>query len=376
MEFAINRERLLRRFLAMAAIDSETYHERGMADYLTAELTRLGLSPVEDDTATRTGCTAGNLFARFPGDAGQGTILLSGHMDTVAPGNGKNIIVEPEGRIHSDGTTVLGSDDLAGVASILEAVETVLEHNLPHVDAELLFSTAEEAYTVGASAFDYSQLRATSAYTFDLSGPVGGAAYAAPTILSFEIAVQGKAAHAGFAPEEGASAVVAASQLIAALPWGRLDADTTANVGTVFGGVATNIVPERCVLTGEIRSLKHEKAMAALAAIEAQAAKQSEGDVSIAVTYQEGVHAYQTDRDSACVRRFVQAAESSGLTPELSITLGGSDNNVFCQQGMEGLVVACAMNQVHTTEEYTTLDELERSARLALHLLIDGAKPA
>ena len=182
-------------------------------------------------------------------------------MDTVEPSRGKKAVFHPDGTVTSDGTTVLGADDLAGVTAIYEAVRYLKEQNLPHRTIEILITTGEELYCKGANAFGYSKVQSKEAYALDLSGKIGAAAYAAPTLISFEARVQGKAAHAGFYPEKGINSIQAAARAIARLSQGRIDENTTANVGLFSGGTGTNIVPEACTAAGEIRSLNHEKAM-------------------------------------------------------------------------------------------------------------------
>ena len=182
-------------------------------------------------------------------------------MDTVEPAKGKKAVSHEDGTVTSDGTTVLGADDLAGVTAIYEAVRHLIETKTPHRPIEILISTGEELYCKGANAFDYSQVQAKEAYVLDLSGAIGAAAYAAPTLVSFAAKIQGKAAHAGFHPEDGINSIQAAAHAIAQLPQGHVDESTTANIGKIGGGSGTNIVSESCVIEGEIRSLNHETAM-------------------------------------------------------------------------------------------------------------------
>ena len=185
-------------------------------------------------------------------------------MDTVAPGIGKKPVFHEDGTITSDGTTVLGADDLTGVIAILEGIRAVQEAEIPHRDIEILFAAAEEPFTRGSSEFDFSQVKAKESYVLDVTGPVGTAILQAPTILSFEAAVKGRAAHAGFEPEKGIHAIQTAARAIAALKLGHVDEETTLNVGLISGGSVVNAVPELCTCRGEIRSYSHEKAMETL----------------------------------------------------------------------------------------------------------------
>ena len=179
----------------------------------------------------------------------------------MAPGIGKKAIVGDDGIIRSDGNTVLGADDISGIVSILEALRTIREKGLKHPDIEVLITTAEEPFCEGAKYFDYRILKAKQAYVLDLNGPIGTAAIKAPSIVSFEIEIKGKAAHAGFAPEDGINALNIAVDSLSKLTTGHIDSETTVNFGTISGGTGKNIVPERVTITGEIRSTNHENAL-------------------------------------------------------------------------------------------------------------------
>ena len=222
----VQTERLVQTFCRMVSFDSPSYGEREICDFLTEHLTALGLRVQEDDAAQRIHGTAGNLYAYLPATQGMEQLpplLFSGHMDTVEPSKGKKAIVHADGTITSDGSTVLGADDCAALAAILEALTVMQENHLPHRAIEILFSVAEETYCIGASVFDFSKIRAKEAYVLDLTGAVGGAAVQAPTLLSFRIAVQGKASHAGFHPEQGIHAICVAASAARRLQNGWLD---------------------------------------------------------------------------------------------------------------------------------------------------------
>ena len=365
----VNEKRLTDTFIALTAIDAESGNEAAMREYLTLALAQLGIPPEAD--------AAGNLFARLPGTRAGDAILFSAHMDTVRPGKGKKAVVHPDGRITSDGTTVLGADDAAGLAVILEALTVIREKGLPHPDIELLFTVEEEAYGVGSAKFDYSKLRAKTVYVLDLTGPVGTAAVAAPTLLSLDIAVRGRAAHAGFAPELGVNALSISAAALAKLKTGRVEADTTVNFGTIEGGTGQNIVPAFVRITGEVRSLRHEAALQQAETIESvfrREAKRRGG--SAEVTVSEKIHAYRTAADEPAVTRLRAALAALGWgEPSLIETFGGSDNNVFALHGLRGLVLAATMELVHTTEEYTEIRELVRSAELTVKLMTMEGEP-
>ena len=375
----IQKDRLISQFKKMVKIDSETYAEREIADYLTEELKQLGFEVREDDAGVRLKETvpaygnqtpAGNLYGFLRGNAKGEPLLFSAHMDTVKPGRGKQVREQADGSLTSAGDTVLGADDLSGIAAILEAVRVIKEKGLPHPDLEVLFPVAEETYGQGSRLFDYSQIKSKQAYVFDLSGEVGVAAVAAPTILSFEIGIKGKSAHAGFCPQLGVNAIALAAQAISRLKQGWTDPDTTVNIGTIQGGTQSNIVSEECILKGEIRSLKDRKAgeeWEKLKEIFEQTASGFGGSLECHVEKQ--IEAYEIKEREETVRRFVQVCQGLGLKGSTAITLGGSDNNHFVSNGIRGIVVACGMNEVHTAKEFTTAAELENSALLALGLM-------
>ncbi len=377
----IDRERLVREFTHLVGFDSESYSEREIADYLKCRLLELGLV-VEEDSADQLlqelhsgdpARSAGNLYGYLAGNMEENApeaILLSSHMDTVKPGNGKKAVIHEDGRITSDGTTVLGADDAAGLSEILEILTVIQEKKLPHPDIEIIFPVAEEPYAQGSRVFDYSKVKAKTAYVLDMSGPVGRAAVAAPSILSLIIHVTGKTAHAGFSPEAGIHAIRIAGNAITRIPQGHIDEVTTVNLGTIQGGIARNIVPDSVTITGEIRSLNHEQALKQAEQIRSIFAEEAEklggsAETEITVEFQ----AYRIREDEYVVAHFQEACRKLGLSGTLEETFGGSDNNHFTAHGIRGIVVANAMNEVHTTQEWTTIDEMVKAAELTLTLV-------
>ena len=252
-----NRDRIINEFCHLVSIDSESLNEREMADELTKILLEMGFQVEEDNVGSIISGNAGNLYAILPGDPGIEPLLLSGHMDTVKPGKGKVAKVWEDGKITSEGDTVLGSDDLAGVVEILEGIRIAKASGKPLGDIEILFSVCEESYGGGASHFDYSKVKSKTAYALDLSGGPGRAAPKAPSIISFEVEIKGKAAHAGFEPEKGINALNAAVNAAAKIRVGHVE-EFTVNIGTVTGGKANNIVCDSCIMTGEVRGYNHQ----------------------------------------------------------------------------------------------------------------------
>lgn len=378
----VNKKRLVSQFKRMVEFDSETYNEREIADYLKEELKTLGFAVVEDEAGTilkeriktyGEGVPTGNLYGILKGNQKGEPILLSAHMDTVKPGIGKLAVEDEKGIITSKEDTVLGADDLSGIAAILEAVRAIKEDGASHPDIEVLFPVAEENYGKGSQIVDYSMIQSKKAYVFDLSGEIGTAATSAPTLLSFEIKVIGKNAHAGFCPQLGINAIEIAASAIAQLKQGWVDENTTVNIGTIRGGKQSNIVSDECVVVGEIRSLKDSRAISEwenLKEIFEKTAVCKGGSVEI--QFEKQIEAYEIAEEEEVVQRFKRVCERIGVTAVTQKTLGGSDNNHFVCNGIRGIVVACGMNEVHTNHEYTTIDQLEKSAMLAYGLITDG----
>ena len=368
----IDADRLTKLFCELVAVDSPSYGERAMADLLTGKLEALGFTVTEDDAAGKLGGNAGNLIATMQGSLDLPPLLLCAHMDTVAPAFGKKAVVEPDGRIHSAGDMVLGADDLAAVAAIIEAVTALKEGNIPHRSLEVLISAAEENYCRGADALDKGMLQAKEAYILDLDAPVGTAAVSAPTVLDFQIRCDGRSSHAGFAPEKGVSAILAAANAMMRLPGGRISPDTTLNYGLIEGGTQTNIVPDVCTVRGEIRSSDDAFAFALLEQVKqvfTECCRQMGAEA--VCTDRCLVHAYETPKDSPVVRRYEKVCAAMGFPVELIRTFGASDNNCLAQCGIQGIVVASAMHGCHTCDEYTTVRELTDVAAITAALLCE-----
>ncbi len=363
-------KRITDEFLELVSVDSESLAERVMADRLTEKLKKLGFEVTEDDAGSKIGGNAGNLFATIRGDIPGKPILLAGHMDTVAPGRSKKPVLHPGGKITSDGTTVLGADDMAAVTEILAGIRAVREAGIPHRDIEILFTVAEEPFGLGSGAFDCSRVKAGSAYVLDATGLVGTVIVKAPTILSFSVKVKGRGAHAGFEPEKGINAIKIASLAIAGIEQGRIDLDTTLNIGLIEGGSVVNAVPAVCRVSGEIRSYDHLKALSAFNEVEAAFRKEA-GKLAadIETEYTVKLRAYETPADSETVVQAKRAVSLLGIEPVISKTFGGSDNNNLAANGIQGVVLSCGMYSPHTVREYTTVSDLTEGAKLVANLI-------
>ncbi len=368
----INKDRITKEFCELVTIDSIPFRERQMADRLTEKLLELGFTVKEDEAYEQYQGTSGNLYAYLEGQLPGEPILLSAHMDTVEPGLNKKPILHSDGTITSDGTTVLGADDLSGVVAILEAVRTAREKGIPHRSIEILFAIAEEVYLKGSAVFDYSVVKAKEAYVFDLDGEIGTAAIKAPTVISLTIKFIGKASHAGFAPEQGINAIAAAAIAITQTKQGRIDKDTTVNIGTIEGGKARNIVSAECIIQGEVRSLKHDKALSEVERIRAIfEAVAADCQTTLEFITSFGCIAYEVSSNHPVVKRFERVCHKMKVPVKLIETFGGSDNNNFAFHGITGIVLACGMHQVHSQKEFTHVDELEKCSNIILNLITE-----
>lgn len=367
----INKDRIISEFTKLVSIDSKSFSEKDMSVYLKERLVSLGFSVFEDDAGKILNGNCGNIYGFKEGDISLEPLLFCAHMDTVEPCNGKEAVIDEDGIIKSNGKTILGADDCSGIAAILEALQTIKDQNISHRPIEVLFTVAEEVYCKGVQQFDFSKIKSKEAYILDLTGPVGSAAYKAPTILSFTITINGKLSHAGFAPENGIHSILAAANAINGLKMGRIDEETTFNIGIIEGGIATNIVPNQCVVKGEIRSYSHKKSLE-LSEYVKQKFINSAAQISATVDFKVEIHceAYEIPINHSVIKRFEKVSNELKLPTTLVETFGGSDNNVLTKQGINGIVIANAMNQCHSCEEYTTIEELCNIAELTTSLMI------
>lgn len=369
---AINAERLLTTFMELCAIDAEPTRERAMADRLTALLGQLGFTVTEDDAGARLGGTAGNLYATLAGSGPGETLLFSCHMDRVVPGVG--VKPQQEGEyIVSDGSTVLGADDVAGLAAVLEGVTTIREQGLPHPPLELVFSVAEELSLLGIEQFDMTPVVSRCGFVLDAGGPVGEIVVKAPEQVRLSAVIRGRAAHAGIAPEEGISAIQIAALAIARMKLLRIDDETTANIGSIRADGPTNIVADRCEISAEARSTDPARLGEQVAqmrqALE-EASREAGGQVEISV--RSNYRSFRLDPASAPVRRADAAARRLGLPVRHRSTGGGSDANFFNERGIPTAVLCCGFEKVHTCGERMAVSQLTLLAQWVVAILTGG----
>ncbi|PDO10889.1 MAG: hypothetical protein BLM47_05145 [Candidatus Reconcilbacillus cellulovorans] len=366
----IDEKRLVEEFLELVRVDSESGREGPIASLLKAKLEKLGLDVREDDAARKTGHGANNLVATLRAtdpDPAVPKIFFACHMDTVRPGSSVRPRLDDDGYIRSDGTTVLGSDDKAGIAALLEMVRVLRERSIPHGQIQLLLTVGEESGLVGAKALDPSLLDAQFGYALDSNGKVGDIAVAAPSQAKIRIAFIGRAAHAGVNPEDGISAIQVASKAVARMRLGRIDAETTANVGRFEGGGETNIVCERVDVYAEARSLdphKLEKQVASMRAASEEAAR--EHGATMEFVSEIVFPSFRFDESAPVVRYASAAARAIGRTPKLFQTGGGSDANILNGYGFPTVNLAVGYENIHTTKEQIAVSELVAAARWAV----------
>ncbi|CAD2075814.1 M20/M25/M40 family metallo-hydrolase [Phocicoccus pinnipedialis] len=365
----MNKERLVNHLLELVQIDSESGNEREIADHLFNLFSEMELIGFEDDTKNTTGYGAGNLFFVLKGEEDIEPVNFMVHMDTVAPGNGVKPSIKGN-YIVTDGTTILGSDDKAGIAAVVEAIRTIKEQNIPHGDVEVVVTVGEETGLVGAKAFDTSVLNSKFGYAVDGTGKVGTIVNRAPSQNRIEVHIHGKPAHAGIEPEAGVSAINIAAKAISNMKLGRIDAETTANVGRIEGGKSTNIVSDYAYVLLESRSLDEKKLADQTAHIEAtfkQAAEELGGKVDVFVEFM--YPALHAKEDSDVVKLAVKASENIGREANIISLGGGSDGNVFAGQGIDIAILGLGYEEIHTTEERMPLEELYKITEMIIEII-------
>jgi tripeptide aminopeptidase len=361
--------RVLRTFLEAVRVDSPSGEEAVFARWCEERLAALGCWPRYDDSAEATGSDTGNLIAELPGTGPGLTIVLSGHLDTVEPGRGIEPVVE-DGIVRSSGKTILASDDKAGIAAIIEALTRLVESGEDRAPIRVLLTTGEEQGLQGAKALEAADCFGDLCLVLDAHGAVGGIVTDAPTQYTFRARFTGLASHAGVEPEKGRSAIAMAARAISSMRLGRLDPETTANIGRIEGGTATNVVAAECRMTGECRSVNRAKVEALRQEMDAilhAAAKDAGGEVSVTWTLEyEGYRFVEGDPLLTLVE---DACRDAGVTPQRFATGGGSDGNVLVGKGLPTLVLSCGMENVHSTAEYVAVADLEAMAELLLAVL-------
>lgn len=361
--------------MELVAITSSTRKEREIADALKQKLNAAGLVVEEDKTGEVIGGNAGNLIARLPGNVpGAPCVMLSAHMDSVEPCVG----IKPQlkdGVITSSGDTILGSDCKSGIVPVMEALRQIREQGIAHGEILVVFTVAEEGGLHGARNIDPAKIAADFGYALDGGGAPGIVTTMAPGQNRIEIVVHGRTAHAGLAPEEGLNAIVLAGKALAEIPQGRIDFETTCNVGLIKGGVATNIVPDRVEVTAEARSRNMQKLDDLTKQITDAFSRVVEaGGGKVDISVKKMYDPFVLDEKSTVVTTAVAAAEKLGMKTRIEGTGGGSDANFFNLYGIPNAILGTGMAKVHTKEEYILEEDLYRTTEWTLEIIRNAAK--
>jgi tripeptide aminopeptidase len=362
-------------FTDLAAIPSPPGEERAVADCVAAYLRDLGLPVEEDDAGAQIGSSSGNLYCRLEPTAEGMPLFFCAHLDTVPPEGPIDPVFE-DGVIRNAAGTILGADNKAAVAAMLEGVRRLREEGRPHAGLELVFTLKEEVGLLGAGAFDHTRLAAEVGYVFDQAAPIGEVVLGAPYARVLEVRFHGRAAHSGMYPEEGRSAIAAAGRAIADLRLGRIDEETTANVGLISGGTARNIVPEWCTFHAEARSHDERKltdlVQEMLDSITFAAGVE---ECEVETELRTGYRGYRFRPDDGPVRLARTALERSGYRTEFALSGGGADANVFNERGLHCVNLANGMQNIHTPDEQIAVDDLHGMVEVML-ALVDAAREA
>jgi len=366
----VNKKRLIESFMELVKIDSVSKKEKEVADFLVKKLKDLGLEVIVDQAGEKVKSNSGNIIARLKGNIKKATpIMFSAHMDTVVPGKNIKPICDGE-KIVSSGKTILGADDKAAIAALLEALHIIKENNISCGDIEIVFSICEEIGLKGAKNLDISSLNAKLGFVLDAGGQVGEIINAAPSQNSLEIIIYGKSAHAGANPEEGINAIQVTGFALSRMKLGRIDEETTANIGIISGGRATNIVPDKVTLKGEVRSRseeKLEKYTEQLKKITEDTAREFKAKVGVKINRE--YYCYNLSTDDRIIKIAMKAAKDMGLEPLLHPSGGGSDANVFNKKGFPSVDLAIGMEKVHTVDEYILVKNLKNTVEYVLSII-------
>lgn len=380
---SINKERIADTFLNLVRIDSPSRHESKLASWLKTWFQDLpGTSVIEDGSAIETGSDTGNLVVRIKGSLDRSPLFFNAHMDTVEPGTG----IKPtfsDGVFRSDGTTVLGGDDKAAIAILLEAVSALRENRIEHGTLELIFTTCEEIGLLGAKALDASIVEAEAGYALDSTDP-DAVINQAPAAIRFTMEIAGRSAHAGINPEKGINAIKIAADAIMCAPQGRIDRDTTCNIGIIRGGKATNIIPDLVEVHGEVRShdsarlkdVQDEitgcfyRAAEKYREQDAADAKRS-GPPLVRSIIQDDYPLMNVPENHKVIQTVMKAGKRLQRNLHLEKTGGGSDANIFNRKGLATIILGIGMQKVHTTEEFIRLSDMVDSCKLVMEIIKD-----
>lgn len=366
----VNKERIVKSFIDMAKISSPSYGERGMADYIIKKLKELDLEVYEDKTGEKISGNAGNVITVLKGNKKK-RLLISAHMDTVTPCE-KIIPIIDGDIIRTDGNSVLGADDKAGIAAIIEMINIIKENEIEYPEIIVVFSVAEECGLHGAKNLDISKFgKIDYGYILDSGGEPGICYNMAPYAANGKYTIIGKAAHAGGEPENGVNAFVVASEAVSKLKIGRIDDDTTCNIGVVNGGIATNIVMPSIEISFEARSLyenKLDQLLEETSKVFEETCKKYNAKF-INNVFRGKTKGYEIDEECETIELFKKSVENLGYKFELKPSGGGSDTNIYNMKGIPSVNISVGMENVHSTEEFIKIDSLVKTSSILIELI-------
>lgn len=375
----IDKERLTERFMEMVKISSESLNEREFADYCKDFLqNQMGCEVYEDNAAAKIGGSQSNIIAKYYGNTNKKPLMFAAHMDTVKPGNSIVPVLE-NGIVHSSSDTVLGADDKSGIAAIFEALQVIKENDIDAPDIDIVLTVAEEIGLLGAKNLDYQLLRAREGYALD-SESIEGIFVQAPSQNSLDIEIEGIESHAGMSPEKGISAIKTAAQAIMNMPLGRIDSHTTANIGIISGGVATNIVAKKVLLNGEIRSHNEDKLHhytekikeAVYNACSDNRITLPDGSVKTAICnikVNREYNAMYVKPGEHVLERVIKVYSKLGIPFKTLTGGGGSDANIFNEHGIKTIILGTGMMDVHTVNENIRIEDIYTITKIIMGLI-------
>lgn len=371
----VNEERLVKLFKDLVLINAPALQEKECFDFVRAELEAMGLEVWEDDAGSQIGGNCNNFIAVLRGnDPSAPKIFFSAHLDTVEPTAGLKL-VEKDGVIYSDGTTILGADDKAGMAPAIECIRLLQQHKPAHGDVYLLFSVAEEIGLKGAFALKIEDLGLDFGYVLDTGPPVGSFVNRTATHDKLDIEVIGKPAHSGKDPEKGINAIVVAAHAISKMKVGRISPETTSNLGIIEGGTATNVVCPSVRIWAEARSTNVEELDVQTAhMIECFEQAAAQFGTVVNIHHDRHYKAYTVPEESKVIQIAKRASEALGLDPVMRTTLGGSDANAYNAKGVPTIVVATGMDKIHTHQEFVPIKDLVELTKLCYQIVIEAQK--
>jgi tripeptide aminopeptidase len=359
-------------FLELVAIPSPPGEERAVADTVLRYLNDLGLKADEDGSGPEIGSTMGNIYARLDPTAEGTPLFFCAHLDTVPPSGPLEPVVA-DGIVRNAGGTILGADNKSAVVAMLEGVRRVLSENRPHAGIELLFTPKEEVGLVGAYAFDHDRLHAQLGYVYDQAAPIGEIILGAPWAQGMQVRYRGRASHSGMFPEEGRSAIQAAARAIADLRLGRVDEETTANVGTISGGTAGNIVPEWCEFLAEARSQDERKLSSFVQEmLDSFTFAASATDCEVEWELRKSYTGYRFKESEDVVQLAASALERCGVPVSYALSGGAADANAFNERGRRCVNLANGMTDIHTPDERIAVADLDAMVDVTV-ALVDAA---